>query len=141
MVQDSATQWIQSYPCETKTSRETERSLRKFFELSAEKPKVMDTDNSVEFANLVKIYHGISALLHLINPRRMAMRKERYAEERKGLLLYCCNLAWMKNGGLILRNAIAICAMAKMPDVRTPYQRRFGEPFEGPDILHGAPTW
>ena len=49
VVQDSATQWIQSYPCKTKTSRETERSLRKFLELSAEKPKVIDTDNSLEF--------------------------------------------------------------------------------------------
>ena len=27
-----ATQWIQSYPCKTKTSQETERSLRKFLE-------------------------------------------------------------------------------------------------------------
>ena len=34
MVQDLATQWIQSYPCETKTSQETGRSLRKFLEPS-----------------------------------------------------------------------------------------------------------
>ena len=27
VVQDLATQWIQSYPCKTKTSQETERSL------------------------------------------------------------------------------------------------------------------
>ena len=30
VVQDLATQWIQSYPCETKTSQETQRSLKKF---------------------------------------------------------------------------------------------------------------
>ena len=34
VVQDLATQWIQSYPCKTKTSRETERSLSKFLEPS-----------------------------------------------------------------------------------------------------------
>ena len=34
VVQDLVTQWIQSYPCKTKTSRETERSLSKFLELS-----------------------------------------------------------------------------------------------------------
>ena len=31
VVQELATQWIQSYPCKTKTSQETERSLQKFF--------------------------------------------------------------------------------------------------------------
>ena len=48
VVQDLATQWIQSYPRKTKTSQETERSLRKFLEPS-EKPKVLYTDNSLEF--------------------------------------------------------------------------------------------
>ena len=37
---DLATQWIQAYPYKTKTSQETERSLRKFLEPS-EKPKVI----------------------------------------------------------------------------------------------------
>ena len=32
VVQDLATQWIQSYPCKTKTYWETERSLRKFLD-------------------------------------------------------------------------------------------------------------
>ena len=32
VVQDLATQWIQSYPCKTKTSQETQRSLQKFLE-------------------------------------------------------------------------------------------------------------
>ena len=40
VVQDLATQWIQSYPCKNKTSQETEKSLRKFLEPS-EKPKVI----------------------------------------------------------------------------------------------------
>ena len=31
-VQDLATQWIQSYPCKTKTSQETQKSLQKFLE-------------------------------------------------------------------------------------------------------------
>ena len=34
VAQDLATQWILSYPCKTKTSQETERSLRKFLEPS-----------------------------------------------------------------------------------------------------------
>ena len=45
VVQDLATQWIQSYPCKTKTSQQTQRSLQKFLEPNR-KPKVIYTDNS-----------------------------------------------------------------------------------------------
>ena len=48
VVQDLATQWIQSYPCRAKTSQETQRSLQKFLEPDW-KPKVIYTDNSLEF--------------------------------------------------------------------------------------------
>ena len=33
--------------------------------------------------------------------------------KKKGRLLYCCIQAWMKNGGLILWNAVSICEMFK----------------------------
>ena len=48
VVQDLATQWIQAYPCQNKTSQETQRSLQKFLE-PERKPKVIYTDNSLEF--------------------------------------------------------------------------------------------
>ena len=48
VVQDLATQWIQSYPCKTKTSQETQKSLQKFLEPNR-KPKVIYTFNSWEF--------------------------------------------------------------------------------------------
>ena len=48
VVQDLATQWIQSYPCKTKTSQETQRSLHKLLEPDR-KPNVIYTDNSLEF--------------------------------------------------------------------------------------------
>ena len=48
VVQDLDTQWIQSYPCKTKTSQETQRSLQKFLEPDR-KPKVIYTDSSLEF--------------------------------------------------------------------------------------------
>ena len=48
VVQDLATQWIQAYPCKNKTSQETQRSLQKFQE-PERKPKVISTDNSLEF--------------------------------------------------------------------------------------------
>ena len=48
VVQDLVTQWIQAYPCKNKTSQETQRSLQKFLE-PERKPKVIYTDNSLEF--------------------------------------------------------------------------------------------
>ena len=48
VVQDLATQLIQSCPCKIKTSQETQKSLQKFLEPSR-KPNVIYTDNSLEF--------------------------------------------------------------------------------------------
>ena len=48
VVQDLATQWIQSSLCKTKNSQETQRSLQKFLEPDW-KPEVIYTDNSLEF--------------------------------------------------------------------------------------------
>ena len=48
VVHDLATQWVQSYPCKTKTSQETQKSLQKFFGPDR-KPFVIYTDNSLEF--------------------------------------------------------------------------------------------
>ena len=48
VVQDLAAQWIPSYPCKTKTSEETQKSPQEFVE-PTRKPKVIYTDNSLEF--------------------------------------------------------------------------------------------
>ena len=48
VVQNPETQWIQACPCKNKTSQETQRSLQKFLE-PERKPKVICTDNSLEF--------------------------------------------------------------------------------------------
>ena len=47
-LQDLATQRFQAYPCKTKTSQATQRSLQKFLE-TERNPKVIYTDNSLEF--------------------------------------------------------------------------------------------
>ena len=45
--EDLAIQWIQSYPCKTKTAQETQKKIMKFLE-PTRKPKVIYTDNSLE---------------------------------------------------------------------------------------------
>ena len=70
----------------------------------------------------------------LIDPRRMALLKERYAEKEKGRVQYCCNQAWMKNGGLTLWNAIAICETSK-----TSWQ--MGKDFTNDDLKNHLEAW
>ena len=79
VVQDLATQWIQAYPCKTKTSQETQRSLQKFLE-PERNPKVIYTDNSLEFGKACEISPGIIARLHHTDRRLMGLLKEQCAE-------------------------------------------------------------
>ena len=137
-VQDSGTQWIQSHPCKTKSSHETERSRRKFLEPS-ERPKVIIQTILQNLANLVKMYPGIIVHQRTIDLRQMVLLREWYAELKKGLLLCCSNVAWMNSGGLILSNITTICETFK-----TSYQtgkhvskKRLGEPFRGPETAFG----
>ena len=63
VVQDLATQCIESNPCKTRTSQKTEKSLQKFLE-PTRKPKVLCTDNSIEFGKVCEDqswYHCTSA--------------------------------------------------------------------------------
>ena len=110
VVQDLATQWIQSYPCKTKTSQETEKSLQKFLE-----PTSFSLTIPWNLAKLVKTYPGS---IHCTStPHRsetMGLLTERYAELRKGLLQYCFNKVWMKNDGRIPRSVKAICETYKI---------------------------
>ena len=50
VVQDLATQWIQSDQSKTKTSQETARSIQKFLD-PEENPKVRYIDNLLEFGS------------------------------------------------------------------------------------------
>ena len=91
VVQDLATQWIQPYPCRTKLHRKHKGSLQKFLEPDR-KPKVIYTDNSLEFG---KACEDLSWNHCTSTPHRSetltVLPKEQCAEWRKAPLLYCCN--------------------------------------------------
>ena len=112
VVQDLATQWIQSYPCKTKTAHKTERSLQKFLE-PTRKPKVIYTDKSLEFGKGCEdlSWNHCTSTPHRSQKHGIDERAMRRVKER---LRYCCNQVWMKNGGQIPWNAIPICDTFKI---------------------------
>ena len=73
VVQDLATQWIQAYPCQTITSQETQRE-------PVRKPKVIYTDNSMEFGKACEDLSEIIARLHHTDQKQMGLLKEQCAE-------------------------------------------------------------
>ena len=80
VVQDLATQWIQAYPCKNKTSQETQRSLQKFLE-PERKPKVIYTDNSLEFGKACEdlSWSHCTSTPHT-DQKQMGLQKEQCAE-------------------------------------------------------------
>ena len=79
VVQDLVTQWIQSYPCKTKTSQETQTSLQKFLEPNR-KPKSFTLTIPWNLANLVKIFPGIIVHQHHTDQKQMGLLREQFAE-------------------------------------------------------------
>ena len=127
VVQDEATQWIQAYPCKNKTSKETQRSLQKFLE-PERKPKVIYTDNSLEFGKACEDFswnHCMSRAVRRVKEGTSAV-----------LLQSGLNESWWADSmecSTYLRNVTDLVS-----DGKTPYERRFGKPFGGPVIPLGS---
>ena len=136
VVQDLATQWIQAYPCKTKTSQETERSLQKFLEPNR-KPKVIYTDNSLEFGKACEdlSWNHCTPTPHRSQTNRIAERAVRRVKEGTSAVLLQSGLneRWWADSMecyTYLRNVTDL-----LSDGKTPHERRFGQPFIVP-IIH-----
>ena len=139
MVQDLATQWIQAYPCKTKTSQETQRRLQKFLELER-KPKVIYTDNSLEFGKACEdlSWNHCTSTPHRSETNGIAERAVRRVKEDTSAVLLQSGLneSWLSDSMECythLRNVTDL-----LSDGKTPYERRFGQPFKGPIIPFGS---
>ena len=139
VVQDLATQWIQSYPCKTKTSQETQRSLQKFCEPDR-KPKVICTDNSLEFGKTCEDFsrNHCTSTPHRSETNGIAERAVRRVKEGASAVLLQSGLVenwWADSMECFsyLRNVQDL-----LPDSKTPHERRFGQPFKGPIIPFGS---
>ena len=139
VVQDLATQWIQSYPCKMKTSQETQWSLQKFLEPNR-KPKVIYTDNNLEFGKACEhlSWNHCTSTPHRSETNGIAERAVRRVKEGTSAVLLQSGLdeKWWADSRdcyTYLRNIQDLVS-----DGKTPYERRFGEPFEGPIIPFGS---
>ena len=127
MVQDLATQWIQSYPCKTKTSQETQRSLQKFLEPDRN-PKVIYTDNSLEFGKACEdlSWNHCTSTPHRSETNGIVERAVRRVKEGSSAVLLQSGLneSWWADSMecyTYLRNIQDLLSNGK-----TPYERRFG---------------
>ena len=139
VVQDLATQWIQAYPCQNKTSQETQRSLQKFLE-PERKPKVIYTDNSLEFGKACEdlSWNHCTSTPHRSETNGIAERAVRRIKEGTSAVLLQSGLneSWWADSMecyTYLRNVRDL-----LSDGKTPYERRFGQPFKGPIIPFGS---
>ena len=136
VVLDLATQWIQSYPCKTKASQETQRSLQKFLEPDG-KPKVIYTGNSLNFGKACEdlSWNHCTSTPHRSETTERAVR--RVKESTTAVLLQSgLNENWWADSMecySYLRNIQDL-----LSDGKTPYERRFGKPFNGPIIPFGS---
>ena len=139
VVQDLATQWIQAYPCKNKTSQETQRSLQKFLE-PERKPKVIYTGNSLEIRKACEdlSWNHCTSTPHRSETNGIAERAVRRVKEGTSAVLLQSGLneSWWADSMecyTYLRNVTDL-----LSDGKTPYERRFGKPFEGPIIPFGS---
>ena len=134
VVQDLATQWIQTYPRKTKTSQETQRSLQKFL-VPNRKPEVNYTDNSLEFGKACEnlSWNHCTSAPHRSETNGIAERAVRRVKE--GTSAVCCENWWADSLECYtyLRNIQDL-----LSDGKTPFERRFGKPFQGPIIPFGS---
>ena len=139
VVQDLATQWIQSCPCKTKTSQETQRSLQKFLGQNG-KPKVIYTDNSLEFGGDCEdlSWNHCTPTPQRSETNGIAERAVRRVKEGTSAVLLQSGLdeKWWADSlecHTYLRNIQDL-----LSDGKTPYERRFGGPFKRPIVPFGS---
>ena len=139
VVQDFATQWIQAYPCKNKNFTGTQRSLQKFLE-PERKPKVIYTDNSLEFGKACEdlSWNHCTSTPHGSETNGIAERAVRRVKQGTSAVLLQSGLneSWWADSMecyTYLRNVTDLWS-----DGKTPYERRFGQPFQGPIIPFGS---
>ena len=139
VVQYLATQWLQSYPCKTKSSQETQKNQMKFLE-PTRKPKVIYIDHFLEIGKTCEdlSWNHCTSTPHRSETNGIAQRAVRRVKEGTSAVLLQSGLDenWWADSMecyTYLRNVTDL-----LSDGKTPYERRFGQPFNGPIVPFGS---
>ena len=124
---------------QTKTSQETQRSLQKFLE-PHRKSKVIFTDNSLEFGKACEdlSWNHCTSTPHRSETNGIAEGAVRRVKEGTSAVLLQSGLNenWWADSmecNTYLRNVTDL-----LSDGKTPYERRFGQPIQGPIFPFGS---
>ena len=111
VVQDLVSQWIHAHPCKNKTSQETQRSLQKFLE-PERKPKVIYTDNSLEFGKACedRSWNHCTSTPHRSETNGIAERAMRRVKEGTSAVLQL----GLNVGGQNLWNVAPMCETSQI---------------------------
>ena len=130
---------MDAHLCKTKTAQETKKSFQKFLEPNR-KPKVIYTDNSLEFGKACEelSWNHCTSTPHRSETNGIAERAIRRVKEGTCAVLLQSSLdkEWWTDSMecyCFLRNIQDL-----LSDGKTPYERRLGEPFKGPIIPFGS---
>ena len=126
VVQDLATQWIQSYPCKQKLHRKHREACKSSWNPRGNQKSFILTipRNSAKPCEDLSWNHCTSTP-HRSETNGIAQRAVRRVKESSAVLLQSgLEEIWWAD---YLRNVTDL-----LSDGKTPYERRFGEPFKGP---------
>ena len=140
VVQDLATQWIQSNPCKTKTHRKHREACKSSWSPIGILKSFIYTDNSLEFGKACEdlSWSHCTSTPHRSEANGIAERAVRRVKEGTSAVLLKSGLnesRWADSMECYthLRNGTDL-----LSDGKTSYERRFGQPFKGPIILFGS---
>ena len=135
VVQDLATQWIQAYPCKNKTSQETQRRLQKFLE-PERKPKVIYTNNSLEFGKACEdlSWNHCTSTPHRSETHGIAERAVRRVKEGTSAVLLQSGFDENLWADSMECSTYLRSIQDLLSDGKTPFERRFGQPFNRPIV-------
>ena len=124
---------------QTKASQETQRSLQKFLEPDRN-PKVIDTDNPLEFGKACEdlSWNHCTSTPHRSETNGIAERAVRRVKEGTSAVLLQSGLneSWWADSMECYKYPRNVTDL--LSDGKTPYERRFGQPFKGPIIPFGS---
>ena len=139
VVQDLAAQWIQSFPCKWKESREFRRSLQKFFEPTREAKSHLHW----QFLGILQsLWRLILESLNVhISPLRDKRQCYKSSVQNPRRIFFGIVAIWL--GRKRWTDSMECCCYLRnlqdlLSDGKTLYERRFGESFKGQVIPFGS---